>query len=146
MNMPSIAGISSLVGCSFAQAMKVVSSDPLGGGGAGRQNSLRAPFCASCASSTITAPSAKPWQKFTAAVISGSFLSAEQIAIRSRTVLGGNCDSVTAAGAAVAPLNISIVANSRNLGLILTPSPTCSASIDRLPPKASAQCAGAKDG
>src|ERR1700757_1626762 len=95
--------MSSRAGCAFAQAIKLVSSDPLGGGGTGRQNSLRAPFWASCASSTITAPSAKPWQKFTAAVIIGSFLSGEQIAIRSRTVLGGNWDSVTAAGAAVAP-------------------------------------------
>src|SRR5436190_16307688 len=118
MNIPSIAGISSLAGCSFAQAIKVVSSDPLGGGGAGRQNSLRAPFWASCASSTITAPSAKPWQKFTAAVISGSLLSAEQIAIRSRTVLGGNWDSVTAAGAAATPPNTSTAPTSTLASLI----------------------------
>jgi hypothetical protein len=44
--MPSIAGMSSLLGCSFAQAIKVPSSEPLGGRGVGRQNSLRAPFWA----------------------------------------------------------------------------------------------------
>src|SRR6266404_628784 len=123
MNMPSMAGISSLVGCSFAQPIKVLSSDPLGGGGLGRQKSLRAPLWASCASSTITAPSAKPWQKFTAAVIIGSFLSAEQMAIRSRTVLGGNWDSVTAPRAAVVLPNTSTMTNSRNLNFIRTSSP-----------------------
>src|SRR5262245_52354948 len=101
MNTPSIDGISSRAGCSFAHAIKLVSSEPLGGRGDGRQNSLRAPLWDSFASSTMTAPSTKPWQKLTAAVILGSSSPAEQIAIRSRTVFGGNCDSVTAAGAGV---------------------------------------------
>src|SRR6516165_8597585 len=100
--------------------MKLVSSEPLGGRGEGRQNNLRAPLWASFASSTITAPSTKPWQKLTAAVIRGSSLSAAQIAIRSRTVLGGNCDSVTAAGvgaggARMAPIASKAALTSRHL-------------------------------
>jgi hypothetical protein len=70
-NTPSIAGMSSRPGCWFAHAMKLVSSEPLGGRGEGRQNNFRAPLWASFASSTITAPSTKPWQKLTAAVICG---------------------------------------------------------------------------
>src|SRR6266404_6084075 len=145
MNMPSMAGISSLVGCSFAQPIKVLSSDPLGGGGLGRQKSLRAPLWASCASSTITAPSAKPWQKFTAAVIIGSFLSAEQMAIRSRTVLGGNWDSVTAAGAVAAPPNTSTAPNSRLLGFIRHYLPRRTPSINRSRLSASMRRAGPRD-
>jgi hypothetical protein len=122
MNNPSIAGMSSRAGCSFAQVIKLVSSDPLGGGGVGRQNSLRAPLWAPCASSTSTAPSAYPWQKFTAPVIIGSLGSGAQMAIRSRTVLGGNSDSVTAAEAAVAPASTSTMPNSRLFEFIRPPN------------------------
>jgi hypothetical protein len=59
-NVPSIDGISSRPGCSFAHAIKVVNSEPLGGRGEGMQNSFRAPLWDSFASSTITAPSTKP--------------------------------------------------------------------------------------
>jgi hypothetical protein len=110
-------------GCSFAQAIKLLSSDPLGGGGVGRQNSFRAPCWASCASSTITAPSTKPWQKFTAAVIIGSFGSGAQMAIRSRTVRGGKLDSTTAAELVVTPPHSSSVLSTKHLARIRKPPP-----------------------
>src|SRR5262249_39601184 len=62
-------------------------------------------------SSTITAPSTKPLQKFTDAVIRGSSGAGAQMAIKSRTLLGGNWASATAAGAGIGGTRMTPMAN-----------------------------------